>query len=98
MSDRLCCFTPGRTLVMSTSCSVEEVEDEESEEEVEGTRPSLKDIEGKTNVQNYQRMLVDGVLVTPFCNELCSQFDVISLYPFIRRRSTLTPTRNGAHF
>ena len=48
MSDRLCCFTPGRTLVMSTSCSVEEVEDEESEEEVEGTRPSLKDIEGKT--------------------------------------------------
>lgn len=48
MSDRLCCFPPGRTLVMSTSCSVEEVEDEESEEEVEGTRPSLKDIEGKT--------------------------------------------------
>ena len=50
MSDRLCCFTPGRTLVMSTSCSVEEVEDEESEEEVEGTRPSLKDIEGKSTV------------------------------------------------
>ena len=48
MSDRLCCFPPGRTLVMSTSCSVEEVEAEESEEEVEGTRPSLKDIEGKT--------------------------------------------------
>lgn len=70
MSDRLCCFTPGRTLVMSTSCSVEEVEDEESEEEVEGTRPSLKDIEGKTVMSSLMyktaKLMRRRLVATPF--------------------------------